>query len=129
MEKRRIGLDNGSGHTYRLRVRVADSPWEQSAGFQHICPQIMATSAILFVFDRPKKTQFHMFNVHGDLDIAFINEYMEVVSIQRMEPQQREDPDAVFYGSDEPVLYALEAPPGFFEQRGLKEGASSLVLY
>ena len=129
MGKRRIELLGESGNSVRLRVRVADSAAERSAGFQRICPQIIDTSAILFVYDSPRPVTFHMFNVHKSLDIAFISESFEVVSIQRMKPQDRDDPDAVRYSPEEPVMFALETPAGFFDRHGLEERATRLVVY
>ena len=129
MDMRRIGLQDELGNVVQLRVRIADTGPERAAGFQHICPEIIDLSAILFVFDYPTTVQFHMFNVHKSLDIAFISESREVVSIQRMEPQQADDPDAVYYRFEQEFLYALETAPGFFSQHGLESGHARLIFY
>ncbi len=128
MERRLIGLQDEHGNVIRFRVRVADSPGERSAGYQHICPEVIAASSVLFVYSEPRTVSFHMFNVHADLDIAFISDSGELVSIQRMEPQQSGDPDASFYGPDREVRYALEAPAGFFERHGLEQGSARLLF-
>jgi len=66
-----IALLHDSGKTIELRVRIADESSERAAGYQHICPEIIDLSAILFVYEKPQIGYFHMNNVHAQLDMGF----------------------------------------------------------
>ena len=128
MQIRSIRLvEEESGLELKLRVRVADEGMEIMAGYQHICPEVIAKSAILFVYDRPAPRKFHMSNVHGELDIAFFSESKTIISIQRMKPYALGGPE-VLYESKGEAQYVLETPPGFFQQFQLKSGTTRLIL-
>ena len=71
----RILTERGNGN--RLDVLVATSAEARAAGFQHICPETIADTAILFRFERDTRAPFHMRNVHAPLDIAFIDTEQE----------------------------------------------------
>ena len=66
-----IVLTHENGQSIQMRTRVADEPNERAAGFQHICPQIIDLSAILFIYEQPTVANYHMNNVHDALDIGF----------------------------------------------------------
>lgn len=107
-----------------IPVRVADDSFERAAGFQYICPKAVAETAILFRFDAPTQSPFHMNNVHAPLDIAFIGPDGVVVDVQRMEPYV----DSVLfvrqrlYQSTLPFLFALETAAGRMETLGIGIG-------
>lgn len=105
----------------RLRVRVADDHRERAAGFQHICPETIETTAIYFVFERPRRPSFHMHNVKAPLDIAFIDADGVIVSIQRMEPYVVGAREQKTYGPQAEVAGALEARAGYFSGEGITE--------
>lgn len=121
MEPAEITIIDDEGDQIRLTVRVADDGDERLAGFQHIGRRVIAHSLILFVFPQQVLGKFHMRNVIAPLDIAFIKADGEIFSIMRMEPGPE------LYGPGEAFKYALEAPAGFFAQRGISTGSRLVV--
>ena len=118
----RISPEQGNGN--HLDVLVATSAEARAAGFQHICPETVAHTAILFRFERDTRTPFHMRNVHAPLDIAFIDTRGVVVDLQRMEPYVA---SVVFarqprYQSQAPFRFALETAAGRMKELGIAIG-------
>lgn len=108
----------------RLDVLVASSAHARAAGFQHICPETVGSTAILFRFERDTRNPFHMRNVHAPLDIAFIDARGIVVDILRMEPYVA---SVVFtrqtiYQSRAPFRFALETAAGRMQELGISVG-------
>lgn len=121
METAEITIITGEGEEVHLDVRVADDRDERLAGFQHIGEKVLAENLILFVFPWEIQGKFHMRNVVASLDIAFIKTDGEFISIVRMEPGPK------LYGPERASKYALEAPAGFFAQRGISPGSRLVV--
>jgi uncharacterized membrane protein (UPF0127 family) len=118
----RIATEDGNGT--RLDVLVATTPQARAAGFQHICPETVADTAILFRFEHDTRPPFHMRNVHAPLDIAFIDARGVVVDLQRMEPYVA---SMVFtrqprYQSQAPFRFALETAAGRMKELGISIG-------
>ena len=111
-----------------MKVRVADEGSERAAGFQHICPETVEHTSILFVLERPKTPRFHMHNVHMPLDIAFIDSQGIIRNIQTMHPYVLGARDTKLWGPDVPVRFVLEVKAGLFEQQGVTENKWSIVL-
>lgn len=111
MEVREIVLHLPAGQVQRLKARIADDPAERAAGFQHICSKDFARNSILFLFEGRVHTAFHMHNVHGALDIAFLDAEGRVLEVQRMDPYA---PGAapVYYRPAQPFSAALETEAG-----------------
>jgi uncharacterized membrane protein (UPF0127 family) len=129
MTERDLVFENDDGRRVTITARVAQSGAQISAGFQRVCPETIRNTAILFVFPFEVRTRFHMRNVYGALDIAFIGADGAVRDIVRMEPYGSE-PGAAHpvYGTDNAFQYALEAAPGAFDSRGIAPGESRLLL-
>lgn len=107
-----------------LTVKVADDVRKRTAGYQHICPETIQRSMILFKFDRDRRTPFHMQNCHAPLDVAFIDADGLVVDVKRMEPYVD---SMVFirrplYQSRTPFRYALESAAGRLQRLGIRVG-------
>jgi zinc transport system permease protein len=105
-----------------LTVRLADTPDRQATGFQCATPEEIGRTLILFDFGAEIQTRFHMENVARPLDIAFAKADGRIFSIQQMAP----GPGAL-YGPLATFRYALEAPAGFFAERGVRAGEARLV--
>ena len=127
MEIKTVKLRRDDGKVIRIRSRIADSPRERAAGFQHICPEIIQLSSILFVYESPTITSFHMVNVHDSLDIGFFDQDRKLITVLRMTPQKFEDESGRLYsiGSKE-FLHALEVRADFFADQGLKPNTTTL---
>lgn len=117
-------VPGGKPGPMELTVKVADDAFERAAGFQHICPEAVEETAILFRFEQDTQNAFHMRNCHAPLDIAFIDATGVVVDVQRMEPYV----DSVLivrqplYRSRAPFRYALETAAGRMERIGIGAG-------
>lgn len=127
MDTKEIVLVNDLGAEVVVNSRIADEFDERTAGFQHLCPEVIDSEFILFVFKRPVQSRFHMQNVHAPLDIAFIAADGTVVNIQTMYPY-RPGGSRPLYGPQQPFLYALEAREGFFPEAGISAHKSRLKL-
>lgn len=127
MEERFIELTNEANESVLLRVKIADDAGEQAAGFQHICPQRFADTAILFVFEQAKKPTFHMNNVYANLDIAFIDETGLIGDVQLMR-EEFSTGEYALYPSDVITKYALEVREGYYEENNIKAGTSRLKI-
>lgn len=106
-----------------LRVKVADTPEGQAAGFQCATVREIQQNLILFDFGQEILTQFHMRNVPAALDIAFAKGSGQIFAILQMEPS-----DTALYGPLGPFRYALEARAGFFEKQGIRPGEARVVI-
>ncbi len=126
MEIRRVVLVRADGEAITIRSRIARSSAERAAGYQHICPEIIALSSILFVYESPLQPRFHMFNVHAELDIGFFDQDKNLITVLRMTPQMIGDASAEMYDPGQLVKYALEAPAGFFTENKLLSAQTTL---
>jgi len=122
MPIRMVSLQAGP-KTIAVRVRVADTPERQAAGFQCATPQEIQQNLILFDFAQDVLTQFHMNNVPAPLDIAFAKADGRIFSILTMAPS----PTAL-YGPMGPFRYALEARAGFYASQGIRQGEARLLV-
>ena len=122
MPVRMVSVQAGA-RTIGLRVKAADSPERQAAGFQCTTPEEIKRTLILFDFGREIVTQFHMQNVPAPLDIAFVKEDGRIFAILRMDPSPTE-----LYGPLGPFRYAVEAHAGFFAGQGIRQGEARLVV-
>ena len=127
MEESFIELTNEVNESVLLRVKVADEIGEQAAGFQHICAERFADTAILFVFKQAKRPTFHMNNVYANLDIAFIDESGLISDIQLM-LEEFSSGERTLYPSDVITKYALEVHEGYYEKNNIKSGNSRLKI-
>ena len=120
-----IRLQNDVGEVLTLDVLVADDAFERASGFQHICPQIIDQTLILFRYPQEVRGRFHMSNVHAPLDIAFIDGQGSVIAVLLMETYTEND--RPLYGPDGRYQFALEARAGFFNTMGISPQSSRLL--
>jgi uncharacterized membrane protein (UPF0127 family) len=109
-------------------TRVADDPYERAAGFQHVCAQAAEDYPIYFQFERSFISSFHMQNVYTDLDIAFIDEANQIISIQRMKPNSLIALKQNLYSPPSPAWAALETAPGYYQENGIEVGDRVVLL-
>lgn len=82
-------------------LRVAQTPEERQKGLQGV-KKLSKNEGMLFIFEEPQDVTFHMKNTHIPLDIIFINEDDQVISIKEGIPES-EDPI-----TESEVLYVIE---------------------
>lgn len=92
-----------------LRVAVADTPSSRRRGLTGV-DDFGAVQGMVFVFDAPTETSFHMKDVPVPLDIAFIGDDGTVLALLAMPPCAA-DPCPT-YRSPAPFLWAIETPAG-----------------
>jgi len=129
MEDATVVLAGNGEEGVEIPVKIADDVNELAAGFQHICPEAIGDTAILFRFGVRTEITFHMRNVQAPLDIAHIDAGGVVIDVQRMEPYVE---SVVFvrhpvYPPAGPFMSALETAAGRMERLGIRVG-SRIVL-
>jgi uncharacterized membrane protein (UPF0127 family) len=100
----------------KVFVEVADTAEKRTAGLM-FREKLEKNSGMLFVFDKPAKASFWMYNTSLPLSIAFIGEKGIILQIEDMKPK-----DLTPVSSKDKVLYALEVNKGWFEANKIKIG-------
>lgn len=113
MERRVALLADAAGQVLPLPVLVADEAHERFIGFMGVPPELAQDLAILFVFDFPTVSQFHMQNVFLPLEIVFFGADGSFLGRTRMAPDSKDR-----YGVTSPFLTALEVPEGKLSSLG-----------
>ncbi|MFH1609566.1 MAG: NosD domain-containing protein [Candidatus Bipolaricaulota bacterium] len=114
MKEQAVTLEDAAGKRVTLTARVADLPHERFIGFQGIPIETGKDLAILFVFESPVPSQFHMRNVFLPLDIVFFDADGAFLGRNRMEADSKD-----LYGSASPFTFAIEVPAGKLDELGL----------
>ncbi len=113
MEKKVAVLADNLGQTLRLPVLIADEAHERFTGFMGLPPELAQDLAILFVFEAPTVSQFHMQNVFLPLEIIFFGTDGSFLGRNLMKPDTRDR-----YGAASAFLTALEVPAGKLSSLG-----------
>lgn len=121
-----VQLLDADGASLRFEVLVADEGFERAAGFQHICPEVIENTLILFRYKSEIVGRFHMNNVHAPLDIGFFNKDGVLISHFLMETYSSNQKK--LYSPEGTFQYALEARPGFFLDNNLLGPSTRLLL-
>ncbi len=122
-----ISLRDDAGKIIDITAHIADDDMERSQGYQHICPEIIDKTTMLFVYARPVDGRFHMRNVKAALDIGFFDEKGRLVRVLAMDTYA--DGNHRLYHPGRPFQYALEARVGFFKHHHLSANRAWLVLH
>lgn len=126
MHVEKIILQNDFGVSIEVEVLVADSPYERGSGFQHICPEVIDQTMILFRYRDSVSGYFHMDNVHTPLDIGFFDSEGKLIHKQLMQPWTVSNQP--LYGPNRPFQFALEAKEGWFQSQSISASRSLLIL-
>ncbi len=114
MHERLLTLEDAAGERVELLARVADLPYTRFIGFQGLPIDMARELAILFVFQTPTVSQFHMRNVFLPLDIVFFGTDGVFLGRTTMEADVQD-----LYGAADPFMMALEVPGGKLTELGL----------
>ena len=90
-------------------VKVAETDSEKEKGLQGV-KELKDNEGMLFIFDEPQTVQFWMEDTLIPLDICFINEDMEIMSIYHGKPMDKTKVE------EDNVLYVLEVNPGLVKE-------------
>lgn len=96
-----------------LNVLVADTSEKRRQGFQEVDSLPAEVDGMVFVFDSPRTSTFHMRNVTIPLDVWWFDGDGYIVGNAEMNTCL--DGGCVSYASPGPVAWALETPAGEFE--------------
>jgi uncharacterized membrane protein (UPF0127 family) len=106
---------DGSGTPARLPIEVLPAG-EFSVGLSG--RRVLGERGMLFDYGAPgQEGAFWMKNTHIDLDIAFIDDALRIVSIRTMQAESEEH-----VRSAAPYQSAIEAPAGWYAAHGIREG-------
>lgn len=119
-----ITLSKLNGDELVIEGLLANNSRTRAAGFQYVCSERVASTAILFEFQRPTKPSFHMNNVQAPLDIAFINKRGRVDSFHQMKTYPLMAVSKPTYSSKGTIIAALEVREGFFADNNIDPNAS-----
>jgi uncharacterized protein len=115
--------------TIPLTVEVADTEARRSYGLMDRC-ELSQNSGMLFLYSEPQDSAsgFWMFRTRIPLDIAFVDQSGQIISILSMDPCQSPDPQwCSVYSPHAPYAGALEMNGGYFMSRGIAVG-DNLIL-
>lgn len=85
---------------------------------------------MLFVFDIEQELNFWMKNTLIPLNIAYLNNALEVVDVQTMIPEHEILPALLpFYTSATPAKFALEVNAGVADDCGIAPGVTMILTY
>jgi len=104
-----------------LSVEVARTETERRTGMMYR-GRLGANEGMLFVFPEPQILSFYMKDTYVPLSIAFIRANGMIDRITEMTPRS-----LAIHESNTLCLYALEMPQGWFEKRGIREGAKVTI--
>jgi uncharacterized membrane protein (UPF0127 family) len=127
MPESHVILRSKTGVTHHLAVKIAMTPGQRRAGFQHICSEWVQAWGVLFVFPTTQQATFHMRNVGEDLDIAFIAEDGRIFELKKMFREEVSG-SGRRYRAAQPFRYALEVVAGRLSALGLDEDSWWLAL-
>jgi hypothetical protein len=103
---------------YRLDIEIAQQTDERTQGLM-FRRKMDDKQGMLFLFERPEPQSFWMRNTYIPLDIIYVNEKLEIVSIQKNAPPLNEKP----LPSAAPAQYVLEINGGLCDKIGIKPGS------
>lgn len=109
---------------HRLMVETARTQAQRSKGLMDR-DRLDPEAGMLFLYPETQASRngFWMYRTRIALDIAFIGENGEIVTIETMQPCESSSPgDCPVTRPGAAYVAALEVNAGYFEERGIKEG-------
>lgn len=86
------------------------------------------TGRAFFTFDRPTRAAIDMALVRGPLDIAFLDDDMEIMEIHGAFPLTHHPATWKLYRPDEPYRYVLEVEKELLQEMEFEEGHRLKVI-
>lgn len=85
----------------KYKVECVESEEDKKKGLQNVI-SIASDEGMLFIYDKPQTVRFHMKNMNFPIDMVFIDENNEVISVYEAEQQGK------FFIEEDNVSYVLE---------------------
>ncbi|WP_394335750.1 DUF192 domain-containing protein [Robiginitalea sediminis] len=105
-----------------LDIEIAETDYETQTGLMYR-ESMEDTQAMWFVFETEAMHSFYMKNTLFPLDILFVNEELEIVTVAK----NAQPLDEAGISSGVPVRYVLEIKAGLADKWGISEG--DLIRY
>lgn len=102
----------------KIDIEIAAVEGERAEGLMYR-KSMSDKQGMLFLFDFPEEQSFWMHNTYIPLDIIYISDKFEVVSIQKNAQPQSDKP----LPSGKPAQYVLEINGGLSDKLGIKPGS------
>ena len=107
---------------HSFSVEIADTPEERERGLM-FREELGENEGMLFVYEEESPRSFWMKNTLIPLDIIFLDSNMEVINIEKADPElNTSDPNLESYDSESPARYVLEINQNRSEEIGLEKG-------
>jgi len=120
MQWMRVGFD---GSPAVLHVELAREQADRLRGLAGR-PQLLPDTGMLFDMDEPGLHGFHMVGVHFPLDIIFVSDAGQIVSIHHNAPPGEAGP----FAPRTPARWIVEAPGGWAAESGVRPGMRMRVF-
>ena len=112
-----------------FQLEVADDATERGRGLMER-ESMPIDQGMLFVYDFQQELNFWMKNTLIPLDIAYLNDELQVVDVQTMIPEHEILPDLLpIYTSAFPAKFALEVNAGVAADCGITPGVTMRLTY
>ena len=108
-------------YSFTIRAEVADTPAARRQGLAGRAG-LEPGFGMLYVYDAPQEVRFSEATVAFPLSVAFIRSDGTIVKIGKTAPR-----DPALLISDQSVRYVLEVRDGWFDDRGIREGARLVI--
>lgn len=105
------------------RVRIAGTPEERRRGLMGV-DALADDEGMLFVYRVPAQRSIWMRDCHVALDIAFADADGRILQTTTLRPPAQTGGRVERVRSDDPAVFVLEMPAGFFTRHGIRPGQS-----
>jgi uncharacterized protein len=110
-------IDKNGKEIAKIDIEIVNKNAERNQGLMYRT-HMGEFQGMLFLFDKPAPQAFWMHNTYISLDIIYVNEKKEVVSIQKNAAVQSDQS----LPSLKPAQYVVEVNAGFSDRYGIVEG-------
>jgi uncharacterized membrane protein (UPF0127 family) len=110
-------VDSTGNPIIKIDIEIAENDYERQLGLMNR-ESMEEMQGMLFIFPEERFQSFWMMNTLFSLDILFINNQKEIVTIHRNTKPLSEQS----YPSSEPAIYVLEVNAGFCERHNVQLG-------
>jgi len=107
---------------YTLTVELATTPSARTCGLSHR-DELPKNHGMLFIYPDLRPISYWMKDTKIPLSIAFLDDSLQIFSIQEMTPMQTDR----LYHSSRPANYALEVNQGWFSRHGIDVGDAVIM--
>lgn len=104
----------------KLDIEIAEVSQEREQGLMYR-KSMLDKQGMLFLFEFQEEQSFWMHNTYIPLDIIYLNDKLEIVSIQKNAQPMSDKP----LPSGKPAQYVLEINSGLSDKLGLKPGVKA----